>query len=50
MKSDIKVLLKFLRDYSDVFHQSEMFLIGEKEDREMHEKIEEIQNKYNIKL
>lgn len=50
MKTDMKILLKYLRDYIDVYYQSEMHLHGENEDEKMRIKIKKIAKKHGLKF
>ena len=49
-KKDIKILLKYLREYTDSFVHSEIYLKGKKEDSKTLIKIKKIANKHKIKF
>ena len=50
MKNDIKILLKYLREFTDVFNHSEIYLNGKDEDSEMLIKIKKIGDKHGFKF
>jgi histone deacetylase complex regulatory component SIN3 len=50
MKNDIEILLKYLREFTDAYNHSEIYLNGEDEDSKMLIKIKEIANKHGLKF
>ncbi len=50
MKNDIKILLQYLREFTDTFNHSEIYLKGEDEDSKMIIKIKKIADKHGLKF
>lgn len=50
MKKDIEILLKYLREFTDSFNNSVIYLNGEEEDMKMLISIRKIAKKHGLKF